>query len=277
MIFRYVLFIGFSLLIEELHAQVDTTIRVCQGTLPDTLYASDTGIAYLWNTGDTLPYLVIYDTGKYAVLIEVDSVTSITDSFMVLMRLPAVAKIVLNTEHTPLTIRLFPQVQPADSDNLWTWITPFRTYGPEPDSSGIGYIDFCEYVCSWHALDSIEVILIVENECGIDKDSVVLRCEYFCHPLSIDEPFTSVVEDTVWNADNAIQVFPNPTSDRVTVRSNTGRIHSLTVVDVQGKQVAFIAPDDQTVELDTRAWPAGMYLIIARSENERVSTRLVKQ
>ena len=75
----------------------------------------------------------------------------------------------------------------------------------------------------------------------------------------------------------SIRVFPNPTSDRVTVQSNTGRIHSLTVVDVQGKQVAFITPDDQTVELDTRAWPSGMYLIIVRSENERVSTRLVKQ
>lgn len=85
------------------------------------------------------------------------------------------------------------------------------------------------------------------------------------------------VERAATEAQQVLSVFPNPTLDNATVQSNNGVIHSLTVFDIYGKQVSYTEPNNKTVELNTKEWAAGMYVIVAQSDYGSVSKRLVKQ
>jgi PKD repeat protein len=84
------------------------------------------------------------------------------------------------------------------------------------------------------------------------------------------------------NDGSEIDIFPNPTTNYVQVVYNSGESTAtlLKITDVQGKMVKEISldPMQQSLDIDMREMPNGMYLIAIHHENGTVSgARLIKE
>lgn len=74
------------------------------------------------------------------------------------------------------------------------------------------------------------------------------------------------------NAPFAFQLFPNPTTNKVTVRSiNTSTIQSITVYTILGQQVLFLPQSLPTQSVDlSLSLPAGTYFVKGIDENKQI-------
>jgi hypothetical protein len=89
--------------------------------------------------------------------------------------------------------------------------------------------------------------------------------------IKITTPLSSVNNEPYF--ENAIQVYPNPASDRVHVNIDNSIIKSITLYNAQGKLTASHFTNDFSVgNLD-----AGLYYIQIRTEKSSYFNKLVKQ
>ena len=83
-------------------------------------------------------------------------------------------------------------------------------------------------------------------------------------------------------ADNSLQLFPNPASDKLTIqRSEIGWMNgsSLLMVDMQGKvwknEVLNYQEGQEQIELNTSVLPSGLYNLVIFSGQEKVSRKVM--
>lgn len=129
-----------------------------------------------------------------------------------------------------------------------------------------------------------------------DEASLTVTVEPFCRfegwsDGDMNQPRTiTVTQDTLFTAlfsfdsasaasiimagDLAFTVSPNPTTGHLAIRLNQSESCDLTVYDMQGKTLLNRKCDDEAVDLDLGAVPAGKYLLMVRTK-ERYGIRIV--
>lgn len=70
-------------------------------------------------------------------------------------------------------------------------------------------------------------------------------------------------------------LYPNPAIDRIFVKGLEDAIHSVEILDMQGKKIPVPAIMDNSIHISHL--PAGMYTVQIRSESERLNKRIVIQ
>jgi hypothetical protein len=71
-----------------------------------------------------------------------------------------------------------------------------------------------------------------------------------------------------------LEVFPNPASDRVHIRS-TSSITNVQLIDITGRVIADIAIAASQASLDLSQYPAGIYALVAQVDGKSLSRKLV--
>jgi hypothetical protein len=97
-------------------------------------------------------------------------------------------------------------------------------------------------------------VVVTLNTCSEESD---------CIEVTIDEDPSSTEN---WSQ-NTLSIFPNPSIDKTTLSGLTvGRI--IEIMDAQGQVVLSQQVISETIELDTKAWSAGLYLIRLHGVNQ---------
>ena len=73
-----------------------------------------------------------------------------------------------------------------------------------------------------------------------------------------------------------IKVYPNPTSDAITLELDATGTYNLTISDMSGKILLRQTVSDQITRLDLSAYPAGVHLLTIDDGKRQTSTRIVK-
>lgn len=160
---------------------------------------------------------------------------------------------------------------------------PFRKYNTQPNGIYQNAPQSDQFWASWNNWcpgNSIPIRIIDLGTLAAGTHTVVLDVPeaQFAGgdgkiPVSLyiqahNKPYTVSVEE-VYTADN-IQLFPNPTTDIVTIRSDH-EITSVEIWDLTGKKVGFIR--DKVIDLTTYA--AGIYIIKVTSASGNQSKHKV--
>lgn len=248
------------------NAQVTDTVRICDDNFPDSLIASDSGTAYLWNTGDTTSWLVINDSGIYSITITIDTATTIVDSFIVFKWFPPIAHIAVDSQLTSnYKIYLLPSGEYMTPSDWFQWITPIAVWPPD-QAQILSITDPCKSYCDDSPIGEKEVRLIASNQCGKDTTSYPIYCSDYCPPL-----FTY---DFV-NRDE-IRIWPNPTSNLISIAANTP-IFQILIFNSQGVlSKRHSGSKSLTADIQLDGLPIGLYFLRIKTEKETVTKRIIK-
>ncbi|MEM0999579.1 MAG: T9SS type A sorting domain-containing protein [Bacteroidota bacterium] len=74
----------------------------------------------------------------------------------------------------------------------------------------------------------------------------------------------------------SLSYYPNPTSDRVLLRSDRP-LESVQVYDILGQEIVRLAPTSHEVSVDLSNFDAGMYIFVTVTDGERDTFRVMKQ
>jgi hypothetical protein len=70
--------------------------------------------------------------------------------------------------------------------------------------------------------------------------------------------------------ENLLEIFPNPAGEEVWVKS-AAPLAGLTIYAMNGQKMPMAAlSGENPMRIDTRAWPAGLYMVRATLQNGRV-------
>ncbi|MCP4442433.1 MAG: T9SS type A sorting domain-containing protein [Aureispira sp.] len=75
-----------------------------------------------------------------------------------------------------------------------------------------------------------------------------------------------------------VVIYPNPAQEQVTIYISTAAIQEekvLKVYSIQGKEYAFLKSRQNTLNLDVKDWPAGMYFVQIQAGNNRTIQKLL--
>jgi hypothetical protein len=75
---------------------------------------------------------------------------------------------------------------------------------------------------------------------------------------------------------NAVNVFPNPVVNEVTI-TNTEGITAVTLVNVQGRQLLQLTPGATEITVPLTAFPAGVYFLQIIGENGTTVKKIIKK
>jgi hypothetical protein len=91
-----------------------------------------------------------------------------------------------------------------------------------------------------------------------------------------DSVVTGIAE--IKNMDDALNVYPNPTSNITTITYNnsTNSPATLKVVNLMGQTLLESNLEQHSKQIDTSNWPEGMYLIVVEQNGSRAVKRLAK-
>lgn len=73
-----------------------------------------------------------------------------------------------------------------------------------------------------------------------------------------------------------IQIYPNPSSGFFTIQGLVGK-SQIQIVDMQGKMVESLISDEESVEVTRKDWPAGLYFVKIKDENNTTIKKLYCQ
>lgn len=74
-----------------------------------------------------------------------------------------------------------------------------------------------------------------------------------------------------------VRVFPNPTSDNVTIQSMTSSIQEIQLFDLTGKLIHARPVNSETITLDMQSYPAGIYSVRVKTDNGLTTKRIMKR
>ena len=97
--------------------------------------------------------------------------------------------------------------------------------------------------------------------------------DYSCAPFAITVATNDIVEN-----DGHTKVFPNPTSDELTINSDKNPIQNVTIFDVAGRKVFSQTIDNQmNVSFSVASFQKGMYLVLVKNAEGRTVHKIVKE
>ena len=208
----------------------------CSGTSDSILVqSSDSTVSWVWNKGETTNLIVVNQPGTYSV--NATSVKGCVNSDSVRV----------DTFKTPQFSILSDSVfcleegdtlfaKSIDSNIKWLW------------NSG----DTMNYIL----IDSSGLITLKgENHFGCISSDTVLAKGILCY-VSVDE--NRMLED--------IQVYPNPTSDFLTIDGGVLKITEIELYNIHGQQVLAIRVDSFATQIDLSGVPIGTYYLKSNTE-----------
>ena len=83
------------------------------------------------------------------------------------------------------------------------------------------------------------------------------------------------ITQTIENHNLDISLFPNPTSDFITIEAEG--LRQVTLMDMSGKTLKRITTNGNTQRMDLSGLPSGMYFIIANTENGQKKQSVIKR
>lgn len=106
---------------------------------------------------------------------------------------------------------------------------------------------------------------------------------YHCHMLTHEDggmmgQFLVVDESNALNEINSnfFELYPNPTNDRLFVKSKTSEIEAIEICDVHGRSIVKIESHSENVEMDVSNLNSGVYIIRTRISGNNSTQRFVK-
>jgi len=91
----------------------------------------------------------------------------------------------------------------------------------------------------------------------------------------IDQVLIENTSDIESIAADLIEIFPNPSSDFVTVNGTEGNFNSIAIIDGQGRKVLETSLDSDSTTIDVQHLNDGFYTITFEGSNEIVSRRFL--
>lgn len=91
-----------------------------------------------------------------------------------------------------------------------------------------------------------------------------------------DVQFGGLISSTSFPKIASLQVFPNPSSDSWTIKTDTENIKALEIYDAQGKLLLSSNPEQHTINLDGTSFISGMYITKISTDTSVSFVRLVK-
>ncbi len=73
-----------------------------------------------------------------------------------------------------------------------------------------------------------------------------------------------------------LNIYPNPTSDKITIESSIEKSYNVEILDANGRLV-FGDKFENTTTIDVESWATGVYLIKLENENEIVQGKFIKK
>jgi len=118
-------------------------------------------------------------------------------------------------------------------------------------------------VISINNLNPIQIEVFAFNGCDTtDKSSLLIQVQ------------TDIVEKTEYKGMN---IFPNPTSDKLTIQSLNGNLEEIKIFDVVGKEVKRLKVNTTESVLDLSNLQNGLYIIWVNTENGIVTAKILKK
>jgi hypothetical protein len=138
------------------------------------------------------------------------------------------------------------------------------------DAAGIilGADDDCEATIAWG------------NQLGIATVNVAVTCVNGCsnaysYDVQLDDDTTNSVQETSLNS---MLLFPNPTTDHVTLSVSPSLLGSvMRVYGLIGNLIMETTLTHLQFDLNTAAWASGVYRVVLEKDGMRVNEMLVKQ
>ena len=93
----------------------------------------------------------------------------------------------------------------------------------------------------------------------------------YIHPTDTD-----TVGVSQYQLDELVEVYPNPTSNHITVRYASSPIHDVEVSDMYGKLQARIPVNDYRVDVNLSSFASGVYFVRVTTDQGVVTKRIVK-
>ena len=94
----------------------------------------------------------------------------------------------------------------------------------------------------------------------------------YIHPTDTDS-----VGVSLYQLDDLVEVYPNPTSSEITVQYASSPIRDVEVSDMYGKLLARIPVNDYRVDMDLSSFASGVYFLRVTMEQGVVTKRVVKR
>ncbi len=134
------------------------------------------------------------------------------------------------------------------------------------------------YSCSWNS-GSVYLATVVVSPSVTTTYTCELAGQGGCigsqvYTLEVID-CTGIDEKGISN--QGIVAFPNPASDKITLRSSLSHSFRLSVLNSSGQLIWCARLEGTQAVLDISRWPAGVYLLCADSETGRQTMRLLKQ
>lgn len=120
-----------------------------------------------------------------------------------------------------------------------------------------GHISDSDFV-----MDTRRLILVLEtDEIGRDAGFDI---DYTAGHVGIDD-----------FGKGALSVYPNPATHHVTV-VNDSPVRRVEILNAEGRLVYDESPDSERFEINTSAWPAGVYFLTVRTSDRNLTRKIVK-
>lgn len=94
--------------------------------------------------------------------------------------------------------------------------------------------------------------------------------------ISVDAMTLGVPQSIRESGKEVFDIFPNPASEKITVRSSQNVIGNLKIFDAQGKMVFEKHIRDNSADIDVRTFSPGVYFVGSDNMNIKASTFIVK-
>jgi Secretion system C-terminal sorting domain len=77
------------------------------------------------------------------------------------------------------------------------------------------------------------------------------------------------IKDIIENID--VKIFPNPTTDKITIESSTSQINEIKIMDALGKIIAIYKTSEKRIEIPLSNWVTGYYFVKIKTSNNLIS------
>ncbi|MFZ1634003.1 MAG: GEVED domain-containing protein [Chitinophagales bacterium] len=215
-----------------------------------TLDAGNIGSTYLWNTGATTQTINVTETGEYTVTVTNPTTgCSVTDAVTVTVNYTPEASFTYTASGLTIT---FTNGSTDGASYNWSFGDGGTSTSEDPSHT-------------YATTGTYTVTVTVTNGCGSDFYSMVIEV-------------TLGVEDIA--LDNAVAVYPNPTSDFTVVTFNMSEATeiSLELVNTLGQTVWSAQPGviaSKAISIDMTGFAAGVYQLNINSKNAQATKQII--
>ncbi len=96
-------------------------------------------------------------------------------------------------------------------------------------------------------------------------------------PFAAEAEFITSEVTSIVSASNVVKLFPNPTFGMITIDFGSVKVNRLSVNDLLGKQLLTLDVFEPVIELNISNLSKGVYFIVAESNYEIITSKIVKE